>query len=68
MKQGNAGGNSVAHDAAVAAAAVAMDEFFPHCPNGVAQAVHERLFEIIQAAIEAALAERARAGLKPSAN
>lgn len=68
MKQGKAGANSIARDAAVAAAAVAMDEFFPHCPNGMVHVIHERLSEIVQVAIEAALAERVLAGQTPSVN
>jgi len=68
MKQHKSGQSSAAHDAAVAGAAVVMDEFFHHCPNGMAQAIHERLSEIIEAAIEAALAERDRVALRPSAN
>jgi hypothetical protein len=68
VKQHKSGQSSVAHDAAVAAAAVAMEEFFGHCPNGVAAAVHERLSEIIEAAIEAAEAARARSRTEPSKN
>jgi hypothetical protein len=68
MKPGKAGESSVAHDAAVAAAAVVMDELFPHCPNGMAGAIHERLSEIIEAAIEAAEVTTVRHRMKPSKN
>lgn len=68
MKQHKSGQSSLAHDVAVAGAAVVMEEFFPHCPNGMAMAIHERLSEIIEAAIEAAEAARSRSWTEPSKN
>jgi hypothetical protein len=60
--------SSVRHDAAVAAAQVIMEEFCPHCPNGMGQAIHERLCEIIETAIESAGAIRWRIKNEPSEN
>jgi len=68
MKHRKANDSSVAHDAAVAAALVALEEFFPHCPNGMAEAIHERLCEIIETAIESAGAVRWRTKNEPSEN
>jgi hypothetical protein len=68
VKQHEGGRSSEAHDAAVAGAAVVMEEFFGHCPNGMAAAVHERLSQIIEAAIEAAEAARTRSLTEPSKN
>lgn len=59
---------SLNHDAATAAAMVVLEEFFPHCPNALAGAVHERLCEIIEAAIESASAVRWRIRNEPSEN
>ena len=59
---------SACHDAAVAAAAVMLEEFFPHCPNGIAQAIHERLCEIMETAFEAACAAQWHSRNKPSDN
>ena len=56
------------HDAAMAAAMVVMEEFFPHCPNGMAQAVHGRVVEIIEAAIESAGSARWMSRLHSSQN
>ena len=67
MKQQDSS-ESVARDAAVAAAAVIMEEFFPHCPNGFVAPIGERLCEIVEAAIESALVARASVQSKPSLN
>jgi hypothetical protein len=61
-------GESVVRDAAVAAAAVIMEEFFPHCPNGFVAPIGERLCEIVEAAIESALVSRTTVQGKPSLN
>lgn len=68
MKDNNASAESIRHDAAVAAAAVIVEEFFPHCPNGIASAVHERIRDIVCDAIEAADSLRRRASNEPSMN
>ena len=67
MKQKN-NHSSVTHDAAVAAALVVLEELFPHCPNGIAGAIHERLCEIIETAIESAVAIRWQTKNEPSEN
>ena len=59
---------SVRRDAAVAAAAVIMEEFFPHCPNGLVAAIGERLCEVVELAIDAAFAGRMVLQSKPSKN
>jgi hypothetical protein len=59
---------SVRRDAAVAAAAVIMEEFFPHCPNGLGAAIGERLCEVVETAIDAAFAGRMVLQGKPSQN
>ena len=65
----NAGGEeSVTRDAAIAAAMVILEEFFPHCPNGIASGVHERIRDIVQEAIETADRIRWRASNEPSVN
>lgn len=51
MKTNNSESRSDARDAAVAAATVIMEEFCPHPPGGMGQAIHDRLREIIEAAI-----------------
>lgn len=60
---------SVRRDAAVAAAALIIEEFFPHCPNGLVAPIGERLCEIVESAIDAA-AVYIRAGKhnRPSLN
>jgi hypothetical protein len=68
MKDRKKNESSVGHDAAVAAALVIMEEFCPHCPNGIAEAIHERLCEIIEAAVESADAVRWRTTNEPSEN
>jgi hypothetical protein len=68
VKQQNDSDESVARDAAVAAAAVIIEEFFPHCPNGFVAPIGERLCEIVGAAIESALASRSSMQSKPSLN
>lgn len=68
MKDQNLPKDSVRRDAAVAAAAVIMDEFFPHCTNGLVAPVGERLCEIVEAAIEAAFAVRTKKQNEPSMN
>jgi glycerol dehydrogenase-like iron-containing ADH family enzyme len=68
MKRRKDNDSSVSHDAAVAAALVVLEEFFPHCPNAMAGAVHERLCEIIEAAIESAGAVRWQIKNDPSEN
>lgn len=59
---------SECRDAAVAAAMVIMEEFFPHCPGGMAEAIHVRLIEIVEAACESAFTARWRRGNEPSMN
>lgn len=66
MQESNS--NSIRHDAAVAAAMVVLEEFFPHCPNGMAGAIHERLCEIIEVAMESANSARWQASSEPSKN
>lgn len=68
MKNRENEGAGAGHDAAIAAALVVMEEFFPHCPNGLAEAIHERLAEIIEDAIQAAEAVRWQARNEPSNN
>ena len=68
MLQNGSQSGSFDRDAAVAAATVVLEEFFPHCPNGIAEAVHERLCEIIQAAIEGSHRAQWRARNEPSQN
>ena len=68
MGEGEDKNAAVIHDAAMAAAMVVMEEFFPHCPNGMAQAVHGRVVEIIEAAIESADSARWMSRLQPSQN
>ena len=68
MKHRKDHGSSVIHDAAAAAALVILEEFFPHCPNGMAGAIHERLTEIIGAAIETAEVARQCSRNEPSNN
>lgn len=60
--------NSSAHDAAIAAATVVVEELFPHCPNGMAGAIHERVCEIVEAAVEAGQSARWRELAEPSQN
>jgi hypothetical protein len=62
------GEKSVTRDAAIAAATLIVEEFCPHCPNGIAEAVHERLREILQGAIEAADSVRRAVVNEPSLN
>ena len=59
---------SIRRDAAVAAAAVIIEEFFPHCPNGLVAPIGERLCEVVEMAIDAAVAGRALLQGKPSRN
>jgi hypothetical protein len=59
---------TIVHDAAVAAAQVVIEEFFPHCPNGIAGAIHERLCEIIEASIHSCGAAQWRMRHEPSEN
>ena len=54
MVDGKSNHAAAVHDAAVAAAMIVMEEFFPHCPNGIGQAIEARLVEIIEAAIGSA--------------
>ena len=68
MKKRKDNDSSVSHDAAVAEAMVILEEFFPHCPNGMAGAIHERLADIIEAAIETSAVIRQRARNEPSNN
>ena len=68
MKHRKDNDSTVGHDTAVAAALVVLEEFFPHCPNGMAEAIHERLSEIIQTAIETAGAVRWLTKNEPSEN
>ena len=58
----------ICRDAAVAAAAAIIEEFFPHYTNGLVAPVGERLCEIVEAAIEAAFAVRAKKQNEPSMN
>jgi len=58
----------IRHDAAVAAALIVLEEFFPHCPNGIAGGIHERLCEIIEAAMQSADSGRWHAASEPSLN
>ncbi len=68
MKKRKSSDSSINHDAAVATAKVILEEFFPHCPNALAGAIHERLCEIIEAAIESAGAVRWQIKNEPSKN
>lgn len=68
VKDQNQSADAVGRDAAVAAAAVIIEEFVPHCPNGLVAPIGERLCEIVEAAIEAAFAVRAKKQSKPSLN
>jgi hypothetical protein len=68
MKHRKDNDSSVNHDTAVAAAMVVLEEFFPHCPNGMAGAIRERLCEIIEAAVESAGAVRWQTKNEPSEN
>ena len=60
--------DSINHDAAIAAANVILEDFFPHCPNGMASAIHERLSEIVEAAITSATSARWQMWNEPSKN
>lgn len=60
--------DSIRRDAAVAAAAVIIEEFFPHCPNGLVAPIGERLCEVVETAIDAALSGRTVLQGKPSRN
>ncbi len=60
--------DTIAADAAQAASAVIMDEFCPHCPNGIAHAINDRLCAVIEAAIESVLIVRLQARVTPSRN
>ncbi len=60
--------DSINHDAAIAAANVILEDFFPHCPNGMASAIHERLSEIVEAAIVSATSARWHIRSEPSEN
>jgi hypothetical protein len=62
------GEDSITRDAAIAAATVIVEEFFPHCPNGITSAIHERIREIIGDAIDAAESIRWRSSNEPSMN
>jgi hypothetical protein len=64
----NNSAESVRRDAAVAAAAVIIEEFFPHCPNGLVAPISERLCEIVEAAIDSVFTARAEMRAKPSLN
>jgi hypothetical protein len=68
MKGQEGSASIVRKDAAVAAAALIMEEFFPHCTNGLVAPIGERLSEIVEAAIEAAFAVRAKQQNEPSLN
>ena len=68
MKQRKTDDDSINHDAAVAAATVILEEFAPHCPNGMGVAIHERLCEIIEVAIQSACAVRWHTRNEPSKN
>jgi hypothetical protein len=68
VKNQNPSPVSVPRDAAVAAAAVILEEFFPHCTNGLVAPIGERLSEIVESAIEAVLAVRAIKQSEPSLN
>jgi hypothetical protein len=59
---------SVIHDAASAAAVVIMEEFAPHCPSGIAEAMHARLHEIVAAAIHSSHVESWTSRNEPSSN
>ncbi len=62
------GESTASRDAAIAAATVILEEFFPHCPNGIAHAIHERLCEIVEVAIDSGQALRWCDLTKPSQN
>ena len=68
MKDHNVSADSICRDAAVAAAAVIIEELFPHCPNGLVAPIGERLCEIVAVAIESAFVARAELQNKPSLN
>lgn len=68
MNYQNQSSESVSRDAAVAAAAVILEEFFPHCPNGLVAPIGERVCEIVELAIHQAFAGRAELHGKPSLN
>jgi len=68
MKQGKNNHESIRRDAAIAAAMVIVEEFFPHCPNGIAGAIHDRLCEIIEAGMESVEAVRWHTRHEPSDN
>jgi hypothetical protein len=68
MNSQNGSEKSISHDAAVAASLIVMEEFFGTCPNGIAEAIHYRLVEIIQASIESVEARRWINQTKPSLN
>ena len=68
MNTGHGSMESARHDAAVAATAVIIEEFFPHCPNGLVAPIGERLCEVVEAAITAAFAARSSAQGAPSRN
>ncbi len=68
MKHQGPSQSSACHDAAVAAAMIMLEEFFPHCPNGIAEAIHGRMTEIVETAIESARAARWQERNEPSEN
>ena len=68
MEQPDGDNRDIRHDAAVAAAMVMLEEFFLHCPNGIAGGIHERLCEIIEAAMQSADSGRWRGANEPSMN
>ncbi len=68
MKPAKDGGDSILHDAAIAAANVIVEEFCPHAPNGIAEAVHERVVEIVEAAMVSAERVLWHARNEPSQN
>jgi hypothetical protein len=58
----------IVYDTACAAAVIIVEEFFAHCPNGIGQAVHARLCEIVGAAIQSACWEMHQRTTKPRLN
>lgn len=68
MKEGKNNHDSLRRDAAIAAARVIVEEFFPHCPNGIAEAIHDRLREVVEATMESVDSARWQSMNEPSMN
>lgn len=62
------GEGSFVRDAAFVAATIIMEEFCQPCPDGIGQAVHDRLREIVEAAIESAIIGYRQKLNQPSCN